>query len=880
MAGRRLLAALALCGLASLVSGQSGSESGTAQAPTGQTQGPPAPEPVPQGVPTVQGILVEGEERYTEEQLIAALGQRIGQPLAMTSIDAGLKRLWSSFHVLGEVSVREVAGGVELRLEVRELPSDREPRFVGNVDVDLDDLKRWALLEDKTELFLHQATAVRARLIEGYRREGYYFAEVNIVTRGGDEESGALPDVIFEIREGPKVRVKDVLIEGNDSLPDTTFLLFWKDGVSHLAKRELKGPRLFNWFGSPFVEETLDADLLAMREVYRDYGWLDAVVEVDRLEFNDERKGVSIHIAVDEGERYTVSSLDIRAYDWAAPEDPRNGAVVDAELRFPEEELIGLCSLLPGEPFEKSLRQKDEAALRDHYGAVGFLSHPSLPRDVNWTFGIPELTFDYEAHTIAVTYRLLQGRPLTIGEIKFAGTQHTRDRVLRRELSVVPGEVANLVEIQRSLSRITGTRYFSDELNRLEHEDPRFRFQEPPSKQDGDPSAGDVAVSDPQADVIDLIYEVDEGRVVDFQISGGVQSDDGLFGLLSLTMRNFDITDLPRSWSSTFSEIYQKQAFHGAGQLLQIDLAPGTQVSRARLRFVEPDIFRLHLNPISFDFDLHKRLRRFDTHDEDRFTRAVRFGRKLDHDSSVSVGYVNELIEVDDLDANVPPLLALQETKGQETLSGVSASYFRRDLDRLIVPSRGYRVRLENTVYGGPFQGSYDYNKTEFLWEFYLPTGELDDGTKPGLHVEVNGGTSAPYDGTNDIPYSERYFLGGARTLRGFDFRGVGPFDSGSGQPLGGETFFAGTVEWNYPLHSIQRPGTFDRIESLRGSLFVDWGILDPEAFTLDAQEFRASAGFSVGLVFPIPLTLNFGWPIRDQPGDDKQVFSFRLRIN
>ena len=81
-----------------------------------------------------------------------------------------------------------------------------------------------------------------------------------------------------------------------------------------------------------------------------------------------------------------------------------------------------------------------------------------------------------------------------------------------------------------------------------------------------------------------------------------------------------------------FSEIYHKEAFHGAGQLLQLEIAPGTQLSRFRARFLEPDIFRTHLKPISLDLDLFKRLRIYETHDEDRFEQRIRFGRKFTHD--------------------------------------------------------------------------------------------------------------------------------------------------------------------------------------------------------------------------------------------------------
>src|SRR5205085_5989952 len=123
--------------------------------------------------------------------------------------------------------------------------------------MDLEDLKRWALLEDRGELYLYQAERVKQRLIEGYRREGFRWVEVDVVRRGEDtgvDPSGALPDVIFEIREGPIVHVQDVVIRGNDHMPETG-MWWWKGGLKTLAKTEVDGPWLFDWNGDEYVEE-------------------------------------------------------------------------------------------------------------------------------------------------------------------------------------------------------------------------------------------------------------------------------------------------------------------------------------------------------------------------------------------------------------------------------------------------------------------------------------------------------------------------------------------------------------------------------------------------------------------------------------------------
>jgi outer membrane protein insertion porin family len=825
-----------------------------------------APPPAP---PVVVAVRVEGQQRYSADQLREGLGLRVGAPIDPEQIERGIETLWKVFHVKADVSQREVEGGVEVLLSVVELPVDLEPRFVGNVAIKLKQIYEWAGMEEGGELYLYQAARVRQRLVEAYRKEGFYFAEVEEAVRGGDGSADTPPDVIFEIREGPRVRVKAVVIHGDDSMPETG-MLFWKGGLKKLAGVELKGWTLFNWWGKKFVRDTLDADLLAMRTVYRERGWLDAVVELDRLEFNEDRSKVTIHVIVDEGARYHVSTLSVRAVDRRR--DPATGEWVEdpTALVFPEEELKALCQMQPGRIYEKSRLEADRRKLRDHYGSQGYLSHPSLEGQDSWDFLDPELVFDVDHHTVEVTYKLAQGRQRFIREVLFSGATHTRDRVLRRDVTMLPGERADLTKIQKSLGAITSTGYFSDEMRRLEHHDPTFRF---------------LPTGDP--DLVDLEYIVEEGRVVAFQIMGGVSSDNGLFGQVSLSMKNFDLFDLPSSLGSTIPEIYKKQAFHGAGQRLDIDLSPGTQINYYRIHFNEPDLFRTQFKRISLDLEVQKRVRFYDNYDEDRLTYRALVGRRFSPKFSISVGSSIEHLDISNVEAGVggfvdpddPPVPpALEAEQGSSDLYGGLFDVRWRDLDNFLNPRQGYNFLWNSAVYGGPFGGDWEFVKSELNAEVYVPVGDPDKEVRPGWHVELRAGVADPYGDTDIVPYSERFFLGGTRTLRGFAYRGVGP-NTSADQPLGGETMLGGTFEYRIPIYTVTQPGTYRELEMFRALLFADWGVLDPDPYRLDLQETRASIGFGFGLTHPIPISFNFGFPVRMGDGDQRQTFSFDIAV-
>jgi outer membrane protein insertion porin family len=846
--------------------------------------GPPAPAPAQQVQPIVHSIIVEGEQRYSAAQLISALGQKVGEPYDPEVVNRGLRTIWTSFSVRAVPYKRDIPGenggpstSFDLRLVVVEMPSDREPRFIGNVEIETKTLKKWALLEDRVELFEYQADRVRQRLIEGYKKEGFAWIEIDVVKRITESNPAAgvtpMTDLIFEIREGPKVRVKDLEIIGNVSMPDSGFG-FWKTGLSTFAKRQLGEPSLFNWWGSAFVQETLDADVLAIRQIYRDRGWLDAVVEVEPLDWSPDHSRVRIKIVIDEGQPYVVDQMNlafIEIYREAGgeiksrPVEPGAG-----KTRFTSEELLAKCTLKPGKRYEEVSRKRDELTLRDLYGAEGHLSDRSLPPDMRWQFLEPELFYLPKEHKLRVTYRIVEAHPLTLREISFAGTHHTRDEVLRRELGVFPGGKADQKEINKGLSRITGLGYFSDQLSPETHIEPTYRFI---------PVAG-------SKDLIDLEYQVEEGRVVEFNLSGGIDSNDGAFGIISLSMKNFDWTDTPSKWNRTFTELFRKEAFHGGGQRIDLELSPGTSVSRARFHYFDPDVFSRYLEPISLDFELRRQIRAEDSHDEDRFDKYLKFGRRFGFDTTVAVGIVQSDIKVSNLDqGGVPASLARQAAMGKVDQAGFSLDFRTQTLDNYLNPHNGWKVGLRNSLYTEVLNSDFDYLRSDLQGDFYMKTGAKADGTEHVLHVELDGGIEPTYGSTTEVPYTERFQMGGSNSLRGFarhgaGARGVDVLGAPTQFPAGGESYLSGSVEWLYPLYSVTQPGTYRQIESLRGVLFFDWGVLGDSASYIDLNDVRASLGFGVGLAYPLPIQLNFGYPIRRFAGDERQTFSFSIGIS
>lgn len=801
----------------------------------------------------VREVVFDGLETYGEAGVLRALGIEVGKPLPV--MRPGVQRVWEVYRLLVlEPRVEQVpGGGIRLSLKVAEQPVDLDPRFVGNDDIPTEKLYEWAGLFDREEIYVYEADTIKNRLVEGYKRQGYHHVEVEVVIGGADE--GAPSDLIFQIREGPRVRCVGIEVRGNDNLPDTGWG-FWRGGLKSLAKLQTKGRGIFRWWGGVFDEEVLAADLLAMRQVYRDRGWLDAKVEIERLEFNDERDRVKVILVVDEGPLWRVSSLDIVAVD---PDDA--GGRTTEPLLYSKEALLEKLELKPGRPFESARRAHDRRETQLYYGGKGHVDEGFFPRGAENTFRWldPDFVYDGETKEVAVTYRVVQGIPRTVREFRVSGNAHTNDKVIRRNVSLLPGERVDMREIDESLRRIRSTGYFED-VQDPRHPPPRVTFHEVPG----------------QPNLVDVEYEVEEGRVVDFSLSGGINSDRGLVGLISLNMRNFQAGDLPAGFWSSFGEIYRKEAFHGNGESFGVTLSPGTEVSYWSIDYSHPDIFGDHFDRYAARAEILSRDRRYRSHDEDRKRASLTLARLFDQgDFSVRVGPQWMEVDLNDLDEEDDLPSTLLASEGASTFQGFSVDLRLSKLDSRWSPRDGYFVEWSNTLYGGPFGGDNDVWISELNYDKYFELGSEDADVRSSIYLGLSAAMAEPYGDTDFVNYAERSFLGGSTRMKGFDFRGVGPNDGD--YALGGETSLFGTLEYRYPAYSTPIPGTSRRQEVFRISPFVDVGLLDPEAWSVDLAETRVSAGLSFGLVQPIPLTFNFGFALRDGEGDDLEVFSFRL---
>jgi len=350
-----------------------------------------------------------------------------------------------------------------------------------------------------------------------------------------------------------------------------------------------------------------------------------------------------------------------------------------------------------------------------------------------------------------------------------------------------------------------------------------------------------------------ILEETTTGRLM---FSLGVNSDLGLLGSIIVDEQNFDWTRFPRGWE----DIRNATAFRGAGQRFRMEAMPGTQLQRYTVNFTEPYLFdtAISLGLSGYYYD-----RRFSEWTERRIGGRVALGYQFRPDLSGTIAYRGESIAVWDptigLSGTVPP--EIQEVVGDNALHSFRAqiSYDTRDNAFLATEGWLFEIGFEQAI------GSFSYPRGDLDVRKYFLLRQHPDGS--GRHV-LSLNARLGVSGSN-TPVYEHYFAGGFSTIRGFLFRGASP--KNDGVTVGGHFMLLASAEYMFPI-------TAD--DSLRGVVFCDTGTVEPKINDW-TNRYRVAPGFGLRITVPAmgpaPIALDFAFPVSDEPGDRRQVFSFYL---
>lgn len=521
------------------------------------------------------------------------------------------------------------------------------------------------------------------------------------------------------------------------------------------------------------------------------------------LQWEPDMRYVRLVFHIHEGMRYRVGQLQL-----------------DGNKALSTEQLLQQVKLKPGEFYNQQSVEGDLSKIRDMYGYRGI--HVSTR----------EHHTELESGQVLVHYEVQERQPARVGEIRLVGNLVTRQDVILNQLEIFPGQILSYPDLRRSEANLARLNIF--EMN---------------------PESGvrpTVTVLDPDSDspVKDILVTVQETATGSLLFGLGVNSDAGLIGSIVLNERNFDITRLPTS----LEDILGGRAFRGGGQEFRMEAVPGTELQRYSISWREPFLFN---SRYSLSTGGYYYTRVFNEYFENRTGGKITVGRQLNRYWSAF-----GTVRIEDVGARRVPAGApvdFTSVQGSNFLLGLRAAVQRDSRDTFLRPTEGsmFEAAFEQVL------GDFTFPLVSLEGSKYWTVYQRPDGS--GRHV-LAARTQFGIAGS-DAPVFERFYAGGFRSLRGFEFRGVGP--DVDGYKVGGKFMFLNSLEYQIPIRAN---------DMLYSVFFVDSGTVEKD---VELKNYRVTAGAGLRIVVPmlgpVPIALDFGFPVVKGPMDREQIFSFWL---
>ena len=694
-----------------------------------------------------------------------------------------------------------VSDGIYVVYSVKRRYRFQDPISIrGNDYMSESKVKKYAELKNGDPIDEQILASKVSKIRDEYIKRYYRNIKISVVMEPMTNSVG-FAQVTFVVNEGVREKIRSFKFLGNPSI-DAEELRYsfgdlpWYD------------PR--SWFTEAIVtEQALEDARQQAEDVYQNKGFLDAQVATPVSEKVGEEK-VDMMFKVTEGDAYTTESTAIRGVKL-----------------FPESDVLA------GSRMKKDMvcgRQAvNDAAkdIQDYYGSRGYVDTVVRPL-IDPMPGRPGRA--------VITFDVREGQLAYIRNVVIRGNNETKDKVIRREVLVSPGEILNEVRADRSEARLKNLGYFSEVRHYTEKTDD-------PGKRD-------------------LVYEVKEQRTGNFMVGLGVSTVDSIFGYGEISQSNFDILNWPN--------------FKGAGQKARMGVEYGPRRQTAEASWTEPWLFN---RPLALTVEMYRRMRWFDQYDE------IRSGANVGLSYPVMVGrlgfrYTLEQVDMDEVNKgewfNDPNILHApgtgrefwtdQEKEYSGNVNSIGRIYWSTDTrDQAFVPTRGY----QSMIFGDLSEGFLGDN------EFYrIGASHRQWFTMPWWkHVLSLRGRVETVDAyTGELPVYESLYLGGPRTVRGVEYRGMGPKifanNSDDYSSIGGKSLIMATAEYTIPV-----------FKAVRLAVFTDAGSLGTDAFGGGMNGACVAVGVGLRIDIPgFPIRFDLAKPfITDDDYTNEEIFSFSI---
>lgn len=760
------------------------------------------PPPVAPTVPAaaapaeqIQSITVVGTQRLEPDTVRSYIRLRTGQPWTQAAADQALKDLFAT-ELFADVAIRNNSGAVVI--EVRENPVVNRIILEGNKRIKNDKIEPEIKLAPRQIYSRSKVRADVARIIELYKRQGRFAATVEPKLVQLDQNR---VDIVFEITEGPKSKVQQINIIGNDKFSDGQLR----------GEMVTKQSRFYRFFssGTSYDPDRLAFDQQKLRQFYLTQGYADFRVVSAVAELTPDKQDFIITYVVEEGERYKFGDVK-----------------VESQIRdFDSERMTSTLRMKKGDWYDAKQVEDTVEGLSETAGLFGYAF-----ADVS-----PDFQRDKETLTMSITFNVAESPRVFVERIDINGNTLTQDKVVRREFRLNEGDAFNSIQVKRTAERIKSLGYFQEEL-------------EVEQAQGSTP------------DRIVLTTNVEEKATGELSLSAGFSSIENFIFQGSIKQRNFRGLGQELRTNISYSS-YSKSAEIGFTEPYLFDRSIAISGDIFRRDLNSFNFFNNERNTTYEQATTGGQIRVGVPINEFLYFQG-RYGLSQDDISLDEGSFFSDPDGTGPLPAACDPILAgrfLCDAIGSRLTSSVGYTLLYDDRDNRIRPTRGQSFGISQDFAG--LGGSVKYIKTRLnadkywrLFGNFVLGLSLEGGY---IHPLENRGSAA--DGIDDVRLTDRFYLGEPQ-MRGFDIRGVGPRvqriffegDIQNGVPvnvaitdrnriqddaIGGRFYYLGRAEVQIPL------GSGAKELGLRPSVFVDIGsVFDVTRPLLQTVQQRSTA--------------------------------------
>ena len=764
---------------------------------------------------TVSQIVIEYDcsdagTSFDSKPVLSRLKTQVGDKFSQYTFDNDLKSLSQEYDQI-QPSLKVVDDQVAITLRLTPRPVIHQIVLTGNSHFSSGALLKELDVKPYTVFNRQDFNKSFNKLKEYYIKHGYFESQLTYTLKPIPNTNEV--DVDVEIKEGRSGRIKKIVFEGfskpeQSELSNQMYLKKYNFATSWLTGKGV------------FRDEALDQDRMTILNYLHNQGYADARVDIQLID--DPKSGkIVVQIKAERGPLFCFGTMKIEGNSLISTADLQKRSRVE-----------------PGETFSPEKVRDTAQAIKDLYGQKGYI-------DANVQY---EMHLKEDAPVFDIAYSVEEGHQYKIGLIQIFGNHSTKNNVILRESLLVPGETFDSRKLKATQQRLEAIGYFKS-VNVY-----AVRTQD------------DLCMGENYRDVYIEVEETSTGNVSLFL---GFSTTDDIFGGLDLTERNFNLAGLPQAFAGRLSSL------RGGGQFFHTRATVGKKQNNVLVSWMNPyvndSLWRLGTE-LSYTFsDLTAEVFRSRTYGGSIFSNyplstywTAGFRQRLRHTSTT--------LDLHNSDGSQQSEEAIhvqkEKNSGHGFLSALSANLSYDSTDSAQKPHRGWRSYLEAECVG--LGGKYHFWKFSYTNSIYFPITRSSAFKVRGDFRFINLFGSHSHT-LASVPYTERYFLGGEGSVRGYKPYILGdtiPKLNGkpSEDPIGGRSSVLLSGEYNYEL--------FPMVDLF---VFFDAGSIASQQWTVPTLRCSTGGGVRLEINRGTPLMIGYGYPINPERRKDRQSFFFSM---